>query len=316
MSRRCRRREETAESLDLLLDTICNMFGLFIFVAMLVALIASVRAQEPTVEDPRRIEDARLAAARRQRDEVAARLAALDPGALDEESRAAARFGQAVEDADLELAARRARLAALQAALDEQDLLERGAESERPLLEVEVSRLEDELRSIRATREVSVRTPRRRELADRVPAQLVVARGRAYLLNDWSDPAAHPCDSWSTWNPQAVDPDRSISIIHYCWRAGGQHLERTAYLLPEGGVPVTDAARLERDREWRRAIATLDPARHVVSIKVSPDSFREFAAVRAAVAARGFLYDVAPTAIEPASFSYRDEILEGATTAQ
>lgn len=38
--------------------------------------------------------------------------------------------------------------------------------------------------------------------------------------------------------------------------------------------------------------------------------------MRAAVAARGFLYDVAPTAIEPASFSYRDEILEGATTAQ
>ena len=41
-----RRREDEGDGLDLLLDAICNIFGLFIFVAMLVALIVSVRGTE------------------------------------------------------------------------------------------------------------------------------------------------------------------------------------------------------------------------------------------------------------------------------
>ncbi|MBT4768856.1 MAG: hypothetical protein HOO04_10925, partial [Phycisphaerae bacterium] len=38
-----RRRESPESSLDLLLDTICNMFGMIIFIAVLAAVLASAR---------------------------------------------------------------------------------------------------------------------------------------------------------------------------------------------------------------------------------------------------------------------------------
>ena len=46
MSRRRRGGEgDEFGSLDLLLDTICNMFGMFIFIGMLVSLMASARSR-------------------------------------------------------------------------------------------------------------------------------------------------------------------------------------------------------------------------------------------------------------------------------
>ncbi len=62
-----RRSAEGEDSTDLLLDAICNMFGLFIFVAMLVTLLVSVQgprivrdAEQATREE---IADPRLAPA-------------------------------------------------------------------------------------------------------------------------------------------------------------------------------------------------------------------------------------------------------------
>lgn len=313
-----KRREDEGDGLDLLLDAICNIFGLFIFVAMLVALIVSVRGTEampqvrPVPADP--VVESSLA-------EIAsleARIASFDLAALEEEDAAVESARTALESAELELLRREASLEALRRRRAE--LAEREAEraGDRPRLEAEIRRLEEELASVRETRDVTVRTPRRRELAGRVPAQLVLWRGRAHLLNDWSAPEAHPCESWTEWNEQAVDAARSEAVIHYCWRAGGQHIDRTAYLRRDGGVevPAGGAAALERVREWRRALAGLDPSRHVVSIKADPDSFEAFATVRAALARRGFLYDVAPVRVEPVTGMYQDTILEGRTTAQ
>ena len=82
-ARRARGAGEEGDGLDLLLDTICNMFGLFIFVAMLVALLVSTRgsAVEPDVAPP----DAELAVDARRLAER--RVAALEQAieAIDEE---------------------------------------------------------------------------------------------------------------------------------------------------------------------------------------------------------------------------------------
>lgn len=316
-----RRGADPAESLDLLLDTICNMFGLFIFVAMLVALLAKVGG-------PMMVEQARASAARtapladaRTTAEVRRRIERLEQAIAEledpevETGRAIAREGlRRVEAARQELAAREA----LQRDLDRQLA---GAEDMQglldqlvPRLEAEVGRLDEELRSSESMLAVELRTPRLRELAERIPVQIVLAGGRAYCVNNWSDRDAHPCDGWTTWNQQDVDAERSRFIVHYCWRTGGQDIERTIRLRPEGGAVVKSLADLERDGRWRQVLSWLDPARHVASIKVAPDSFEAFGPVRASLAARGFFYDVAPVTVE--DLTYRDRIIEGATRAQ
>lgn len=312
------RRDDEGDGLDLLLDAICNIFGLFIFVAMLVALIVSVRGTEARPDEAPTAQDAIVASRPSELESLEARIAAFDLASLEAEDEAVEGARESLEAAELELLRREASLEAIRSRVAELERRKEERAEDRPRLEAEIRRLEDEIASVRETRDVTVRTPRRRELSGRVPAQLVLWRGRAYLLNDWSTPEAHPCDSWTTWNDQAVDAARSEAIIHYCWRAGGQHIDRAAYLLREGGVEVPEggAAVLERSREWRRSLAGLDPARHVVSIKADADSFEAFAAVRAALARRGFLYDVAPVRIEPATGLYQDTILEGRTTAQ
>ena len=45
MSRRGKAGDEFG-SLDLLLDTVCNMFGLFIFIGIIVAILAGARSKE------------------------------------------------------------------------------------------------------------------------------------------------------------------------------------------------------------------------------------------------------------------------------
>ena len=313
-----RRREDEGDGLDLLLDAICNIFGLFIFVAMLVALIVSVRGTEAKPDEAPPATQALVSSRASEIESLEARIASFDLASLEAGDEAVERARTSLEAAELELLRREASIEAIRSRLAdlERSKAERGEDRQR--LEAEIRRLEEEIASVRETRDVTVRTPRRRELSGRVPAQLVLWRGRAYLLNDWSTPDAHPCDSWTTWNDQAVDAARSEAVIHYCWRAGGQHIDRAAYLRPDGGVAVPEggAAVLERSREWRRSLAGLDPARHVVSIKADADSFEAFAAVRAAIARRGFLYDVAPVRIEPATGLYQDTILEGRTTAQ
>ncbi len=315
-----KRRDEEGDGLDLLLDAICNIFGLFIFVAMLVALIVSVRGTEARPDDapPTESADPLVAGSRLEIEALESRIASFDLASLEEEDAAVEGAREALEAAELEVLRREASLEAIRTRLDELDRRQESRAEERPRLEAEIRRLEEEIASVRETRDVTVRTPRRRELSGRVPAQLVLWKGRAYLLNDWSTPEAHPCESWTTWNEQAVDAARSEAVIHYCWRAGGQHIDRAAYLRSDGGVPVPDggAAVLERSRDWRRALAGLEPSQHVVSIKADADSFEAFSTVRAALARRGFLYDVAPVRIEPATGLYQDTILEGRTTAQ
>lgn len=322
-ARRARGAGEDGDGLDLLLDTICNMFGLFIFVAMLVALLVSTRgvAVEPDVAPPeaevaidaRRLAERRLSALERAIEAIDEEEIAADEAALAD--------ARAMLDAARREAQRRANLlASLRRAIDEERAEAREVEESLPDLESEIAALEAAMSRIRETKEISVRTPRRRELVGRVPVQVVLWEGRAHLINDWSDPLAHPCDGWCTWNEQAVDAAASVATVHYCWRAGGQHIDRSIRLRPDGGVDLRDRTGgawrdLERDREFRRAMAMLDARRHVISIKCDPDSFDAFTAFRAAIAKRGFLYDVAPVEIGGDGI-YRDTILEGRTTAQ
>jgi hypothetical protein len=306
------RQGDEFSSLELLLDTICNMFGLFIFIGMLVALLVSMRAAQvrppepvPPVPDP-------LAADR----------------ALVESLRERVQTMQAKADPDGRVDAIRGRLASLEATNDLMErrlqglerLLQEGGEraavlaGELPRLRAEVARLQQEVEAHKQAKGMQLRAPRRRQVEGLMPVQVVVCGDRAYWINPWIDRLDEPCRAWSEWNPDAVDVAAGpICEIRECFRGGGQWLIRSVPLRADGGLAVSEAS-----EDWKRSLlellGRLRTDRHVISLKVAPDAHAAFQQVRDVVAAAGLAYDVAPIRVDDGV--YRDEIRDGVATAQ
>jgi hypothetical protein len=154
-----RRRDEDGDGLDLLLDAICNIFGLFIFVAMLVALIVSVRGTEamPDEAPPTVLDDPLLASGRVEIESLEARIAEFDLASLEEEDATVEGARAALEAAELELLRREASLDAIRTRLGELDRSKESRAEDRPRLEAEIRRLEEEIASVAANSPVAFR---------------------------------------------------------------------------------------------------------------------------------------------------------------
>lgn len=301
-----RRRNTTEDgSLDLLLDTICNMFGLIIFVAILAAVIASVRSRQ-TAEVP----------------------------LLATQETMSVNTSPEVQPDDLVadmITSRRAQLDRLYKEIDQrEELLDRlhaivapeNAPVDLDTIRSQTQTLQKDLQRMTQLRDVTLRTPKRRELAGRLPVQVVLAEGRLYILNDWSswhqssDPIGDRCVFWTTWNPEAIDLQQPVeAIIHEgCeFRTGTQDIERRVRLLSGGGIPIDETrASVAKITD---ALSVLDPDFHVVSMRVSADSYAAFQLFRNALVQSRFPYDVTPW-IMPADRGYHDRIREGTATAQ
>lgn len=299
-------------SLELLLDTICNIFGLFIFVGMLVSLLASARSRELVAKG--------VPAA-----------AAVDPLATDRQAierlRERVREAEAAASPDAEVDRARGGLAAVRARNDELERRVRTTESllkdggaraeanaqELPRLRAEVERLQAEIEAQQRTQGMQLRAPRRREVAGLMPVQVVLWHDRAYWINPWIDRADEPCRAWGEWNADAVDLARGPKCeVIECFRGGGQWLIRSVPLREGGGLAV------DGGDAWKPALDALlhrlRRDRHVVSLKVAGDSHGAFQKVRDAVAASGLPYDVSPIRVENAT--YADEIRDGVARAQ
>ena len=314
MSRRRRGGDgEEFGSLDLLLDTICNMFGMFIFIGMLVSLMASARSRQLVQQGP-------------------PPAAAADPLAADREvvqrlrERVEQAEAQAAPDATVDQA--RGRLAALQASNQELERRTKAMErlfkegdariaaiaGELPRLRSEVKRLQAEVEAQSKVAGATLRAPRRRAVEGLMPVQVVLWHDRLYWINPWIDRLDEPCRAWSEWNADAVDLGAvPVCDIRECFRGGGQWLVRSVPLRVDGGLVVP-----EGDDAWKAALAgllaRLQSDRQVVSLKVAPDSHGAFQRVRDAVAESGLPYDVSPIRIDDGV--YRDEIRDGVATAQ
>ncbi|MCH2135844.1 MAG: hypothetical protein MK101_04580 [Phycisphaerales bacterium] len=293
MSRR--RQQDDPGSLDLLLDTICNIFGLLVFVAVIAAVLARARADTPVhVPSPIPLPEPAVAPV-------------LDAPDIDPQE-----LGAQIHSA-------RAQIADLEEALARVALPDPGSEDTGVDVEHEIESLQAQIQAEQDRRTVEMRLPRRRAVAGRIPAQLVVKHDRLYIINDWRgwsrlrNPQAERCTFWTTWNTEAVDADASSWIEHEpCWRAGGQDLERLVKLLVDGGIDLSQpdaAARI------RVALRVLDPKTHVASIKVDPDSFDTWSPVRSAVLQRRVPYDVAPVTIGD-DLIFHDRIRSGTASAQ
>ncbi|MDP7070602.1 MAG: hypothetical protein QF561_04550 [Phycisphaerales bacterium] len=305
-----RRSSEHESSLDLLLDTICNMFGMVIFIAVLAAVLAAARGE-------------------RTIDAMEAR--------TPERSLEAARLRLAIEsieqDADMTLRTARERTRGemermLSIKLELGGLIDRfrdnlrasDSEGELEARQARIRSLTRQVQDAKDKQTIPLRTPRRHAIEHRIPVQVYLTNDRLYLVNDWSDwkltpnPIGDRCRFWSTWNVQAVDPDASTFEDHgTCeFRTGGRRIDRSLQLRPDGGLPM------ETDNDLR-AIGTLldqlEPRSQFISFRVTPDSFEKFHAARRLVVERGFEHNVEPILASP-TLRYNDAIRHGTSIAQ
>ena len=314
MSRR-KRMGEDSDSLYLLLDTVCNTFGLFIFISINVAILVGTREAQNVVQDARKqvVDADPLAGERAALQRLRVMVADAEKKNPDEaESLMASGKLTSLRDANTNTNKKMQELASI---------LKSGAERkealkvELPSLRSEIKRLESDLQTEAATLDKKVRTPRKREVEGLLPVQVILWKDRVYWINPWIGSIDDPCTRWSEWNPNAVDmAAHPESVIHECFRGGGQWIERHVPLLAKGGLEVGQEGAREWEEPLRALLAHLSTKNHVVSLKVAPDSHRAFGPVRSLIAEKGFAYEVSP--IEMSDGIYRDEIRDGVATAQ
>lgn len=307
------------DSLNLLLDTICNMFGIFVFSALIVALLAMTRStqvvQTPDAPTLTSAETAKIAALETSIDQMSAELTALQSGraaSIAEKRRLA---DATIVRAERELAVR------LRTLEEYREKLKRDADfvarlpEELPAVKQEVEDLAQAIRRTKELKDVEMRSPRRRELEGRTPVQVVIDKGRVFILNPWwaHGPDEHPCDIWSDWNRDAVVASASRCEVICCVRGGAIEIRRSVLLRSDGGIEAEDPVALAADPTWQKFLRSMDPGKHVVSIKCTATGFKAFGPVRSAIVSQRVPYNVAPIRLDPL---YRDAIIEGTPIGQ
>jgi hypothetical protein len=294
----------------LLLDTICNMFGMVIFIAVLAAVLTRAGGTQRIAEAAATGEDAA------ELDSI--RLAIEELEANDDEI-----FREKKKLAAEEL--RQARDYADRLDISISTLEQQLADAESTIslehMRMEIRTLKDELNELHSIRDIKLRTPRRRAIKGRVPVQVVLTGDRFYLVNDWHqwrstrDPVDKRCTFWSTWNVQAVDADRSTFEDHgTCgFRTGGLKIDREIHLWKDGGIPLGSPP---DEAAITQLTKNLVKGKHVVSFRVTPDSFDRFHDARRLVVGQGIEYDVTPIPPLGDEMIYRDKIRVGTTTGQ
>jgi len=307
------------DSLNLLLDTICNMFGIFIFTALIVAVMAMTRStQIVAVLNPQQgqnRESAEMIAAQDSIAEMSDRLEVLQQSRshkLAAKARQAARVRGA---ADEELMVRQSTLREYQEKMSRDSDFIAKLHEELPKLQDEIATLEESIGRGRQLKEVTTRTPLRRELEGRTTVQVVLDEGKVYVLNSWWNHHVdeHPCDIWCDWNTQAVDVAASTCDVVRCLRGGDVEIHRRVLLRPAGGWEAEDATKLAANQDWIRFLASLDHSKHLVSIRSTATGFQAFSAVRASIVQRGIPYNVEPIRLDP---YYSDSIIQGTPIGQ
>jgi len=300
------RRSEHESSLDLLLDTICNMFGMVIFIAVLAAVLAGARGEQSIAE----IRQVDL-------EPLQTRLQQLE----DEEEDAPAASDQFIK-ARTALATRIEHNQRLEALIEDthSQLTATDTASDIAAQQRVIATLHQALAEAKASEHIPVRTPRRHTIQNRLPVQIVLTDDRFLLVNDWRDwrstpdPVNERCRFWSTWNSEVVDDARSTFEDHgSCeFRSTNLRIDRSIALLPQHGPRLgvqEDLARIES------LLSQLDPKQHYVSFRVTPDSFDRFHDARRLIIERGFEHNVEPITLGD-DLMYHDRIERGAAIAQ
>ncbi|MSR42348.1 MAG: hypothetical protein EXS10_10705 [Phycisphaerales bacterium] len=294
------------DSLELLLDTICNMFGTIIFVALIASLLAMtstrlvVDSSLDAVESERRRALSSIRVRADELDRELAKLPAGDDAEVEEE--AIDRTVQAIA----EIERRQELIDQYTSAIERSRLsLDAVAEQAQPLRE-EIARLDSALESTRVAQQRTMRTPLERELGLHTYI-IVLWHDQLYAVCDWSKRDPDPCERFRQWNASYVVPSKCSTPRFECDDELSIH--RIVMLREGAGIPIKDALSLRTNPGFIEILRTLDPARDLIGFAVAPDSFDTFAIVKAEILSAGFNYNLDPCS-DPLPI-YRDSWMRG-----
>lgn len=284
------RRKSQGDSLDLLLDTICNTFGGVLFIAILVVILLQFTSESSSPAEARpNVPPDVLQRLRTRYEAAAAQLAQLRKTLSSQEQVIAEYAPDAVRKQVDERAVLTAERDRLQAELDEMtsDNLETAEQTAEVLASnaalrqsLEESRqrhaeLEEELRELRESRRQDAALPVVRAASGKSEIGVVVRYGRMYV--------------WHKYGPYGIRQ--------------GLNLDEFVVVGEEDGALVTHpnpaaGVVLDGSDAMRRAIlarlSQFSPSEHYITAVVRPDSFGQFAFLRDTLVARGFHYRLMP----------------------
>ncbi len=279
--------EEPVDSLELLLDTICDMFGLMMFVALISALLA-LSAQSRKGDESLAVVDAersrQIADLKIRSEELEGELSQYPAPVPDQEFEEAEyrmiRMMGEIERRQLLIAQYAEALASLRTNAENVD-------AQLGPLREEIRRLEEALTFAEKIRNRKMRTPLEREVAlDQYV--IVVWQDRLYPVCDWTNRSVPSCDRLKQWNDRFVYAARCATV----GQCGGKstNLQRSIPLREDRGIPVGDLGQLRANPEFQTLLNSLKNSEDLISFDVAVDSFDSIAVAKEAFVAAGFNY--------------------------
>lgn len=283
-----RRRNSSADSLELLLDTICNTFGGVLFIAILVVILLQTTG-DGTADPMDSAREVRIQELTARLEEDSAKLEAIEQAdtgqrqLIEQFSNDDVRELLHTRDMLRESSdqARRERDDLIGAAARDQAAINaarRDTEDVKPLLpgaRRQVQELERQLESERASRREEIRLPVAHPAAGKTEIGLILRYGRMYV---W-----HTYDRFGNREGLNLEDfaivDANASTI-------------VARPKPTAGIKLDDSP--ETRASIARKLRMFSPSNCVLAIVVRPDSYEAFRFVRGAAVATGFEYRLIP----------------------
>jgi hypothetical protein len=284
------RKRKSVDSLELLLDTICNTFGGVLFIAILVVLLLQTRGEDAAAEtpEPPGSPEEYLELANRL-DTVTTELSTLDRLQAGQQQMIRQFAPDDVRElletrqllnADLD----RARSARDQAAVNNAKELASLSETrekidqfERSIEEThaETARLQQKLDEDRKSRQKELRLPVVHTEHTKSEIGLIVRYGRAYLWHEYDQ----------SGNRLGLNLDEFVVVEK-------TFMGVVARPKPTAGIVLNDSP--ETREAIKRRLQQFSPSKHVIAIIVRPDSYGVFRFLKDVVTDLGFEYRLIP----------------------
>ena len=287
-----RRHHEPDDSLELLLDPICNMFGTIMFVALIAALLALTRSGvvvSDAVSAMEREQASAVSQMEGRATELERTLSTLPAGEGRELDQAAA---DRVERALGEVARREVLIERYQDTVKTaRENMDDVASQVEPM-RTELMRVREAVEAARRSKDRQVRTPLEREVS-LFEFTVVVWNDQLFAICDLTTRPRDACEWLRRWNQKHVVPARCTTPVFECSRVN-IHIARSIMLREGAGIKIGDIEALRSNPEFIALLKTLDPATDLIGMVVAPDSFDAFAVVKDAFLSAGFNYSVEP----------------------
>jgi hypothetical protein len=281
-----RSKEADGDSLELLLDPVCCLFGTIMFVMLIAAVIAMTRTS--VAQDPRPSEaPVGGAMAEVVREEIAALEARLASIPIPEVDQELALAEGNLEQLLAELAGRREFLKDLQEAADKLEGKLDNIDGAMSDIDRHIERLKARLAAARAQTSRKARTPYLHDIRQD-PFSVVVWQDRMYFvcrpipegrLREFASPKF-----LFAWHPRHVSAGASHDI------SSSGVVTRRARLNAAAGIPLTSIDEVLRHSDVQEVITTLEASTWFISITVCPDSFDSWHLVKELFLNKGFEY--------------------------